>query len=177
MTPRLLSVEELGVDIKGRRGDLHILDNVSLQLRPGEMHGLVGETGSGKSMTARAIVGLLPPGGRIVSGRILLGERDLVGLSEKEFRNIRGPRIGMIFQNPRTALHPLLSVDDADGQRPQGAPRPRARSSVRAASATICGWQGSTTRSGSRTRTRTSCREAWLSGSSSLPRSSASPRS
>jgi peptide/nickel transport system ATP-binding protein len=110
MTPRLLSVEELGVDIQGRRGDLHILDNVSLQLRAGEMHGLVGETGSGKSMTARAIVGLLPPGGRIVSGRILLGERNLVGLGEKEFRNIRGPRIAMIFQNPRTALHPLLSV-------------------------------------------------------------------
>jgi peptide/nickel transport system ATP-binding protein len=110
MTAPLLSVEELGVDIRGRQGDLHILENVSLQLRAGEMHGLVGETGSGKSMTARAIVGLLPTGGRIVSGRILLGERNLVGLGEKAFRQIRGPRIAMIFQNPRTALHPLLSV-------------------------------------------------------------------
>ena len=110
MTEPLLLVENLGVDIRSRHGEAHILHEVSLELRAGEMHGLVGETGSGKSMTARAIVGLLPPGGRIVSGRILLGERNLVGLDEKRFREIRGPRIAMIFQNPRTALHPLLSV-------------------------------------------------------------------
>jgi ABC-type glutathione transport system ATPase component len=106
----LLVVEQLGVDIRGRRGEVRILEDVSLQLCAGEMHGLVGETGSGKSMTARAIVGLLPLGGRIITGRILLDGRDLVGLGEKEFRAIRGPRIAMIFQNPRTALHPLLSV-------------------------------------------------------------------
>ena len=64
---------------------------------------------------ARAIVGLLPPGGRVVSGRILLGEQNLVGLGEREFRQIRGPRIAMIFQNPRTALHPLLSVETQMG--------------------------------------------------------------
>jgi ABC-type dipeptide/oligopeptide/nickel transport system ATPase component len=110
LTARLLSVEDLGVKIRGRRGDLQILVDVSLELRAGEMHGLVGETGSGKSMTARAIVGLLPAGGRIVAGRVLLGDQNLVGLTEKAFRSIRGPRIAMIFQNPRTALHPLLSV-------------------------------------------------------------------
>src|SRR5262249_11722499 len=113
----LLVVDDLGVDIAGSRGraDTHILRHVSLELRAGEMHGLVGETGSGKSMTARAAVGLLPPGGRIVSGRVLLGVQNLVGLSEKEFRQIRGPRIAMIFQNPRTALHPLLSVQTQMG--------------------------------------------------------------
>ena len=176
MTPRLLSVEELGVDIQGRRGELHILDNVSLELRAGEMHGLVGETGSGKSMTARAIVGLLPPGGRIVSGRILLGDRNLVGLGEKEFRNIRGPRIAMIFQNPRTALHPLLSVHAQMGNvlkahRDLGKEQRQSRildylrlAGIHDAERVAHSY-------------RTSCPEAWPSGSSSPPRSSASPRS
>ncbi len=110
MTEPLLAVEDVNVEIRGRRGVVRVLQDVSLQLRAGEMHGLVGETGSGPSLTARAIVGLLPVGGRIVSGRVLLEGRDIVGLSEKEFRAVRGPRISMVFQNPRTALHPLLSV-------------------------------------------------------------------
>ena len=107
----MLEVEELVVDIADRHIVHNILRGISFSIRSGEMHGLVGETGSGKSMTARAITGLLPHGGSVTAGRIRIAGRDVVGLSESELREIRGPVVGMIFQNPRTALHPLLSVE------------------------------------------------------------------
>ena len=107
----MLLVEDLQVEIHDRKIVHHILKGISFAIRTGEMHGLVGETGSGKSMTARAITGLLPFGGRITAGRVVVAGRDLGGLSDKELREIRGPVVGMIFQNPRTALHPLLSVE------------------------------------------------------------------
>ena len=86
----MLSVEGLSVDIHNRKIVHRILRGISLSIATGEMHGLVGETGSGKSMTARAITGLLPYGGRITAGRVVVAGRDLVGLAEKELREIRG---------------------------------------------------------------------------------------
>jgi ABC-type dipeptide/oligopeptide/nickel transport system ATPase component len=107
----MLSVQDLEVEIRDRRIVHHILRGISFSIGTGEMHGLVGETGSGKSMTARAITGLLPDGGLVTAGRIEVAGRDLGGLTDRELRDIRGPVVGMIFQNPRTALHPLLSVE------------------------------------------------------------------
>ncbi len=107
----MLEVEGLEVVIVNRKVEHRILKGISFAIGTGEMHGLVGETGSGKSMTARAITGLLPLGGTVSAGRIRIDGRDVVGLSDREMREIRGPVVGMIFQNPRTALHPLLSVE------------------------------------------------------------------
>jgi ABC-type dipeptide/oligopeptide/nickel transport system ATPase component len=113
VTESLLQVKNLHVEIDplGSGEPAHILRGVSLDVRRGEMHGVVGETGSGKSMTARAIMALLPSGGRVSSGEITLEGRDLLRMSEKEMREVRGPVIGMIFQNPRSALYPLISVE------------------------------------------------------------------
>ncbi|MGI9659007.1 MAG: ATP-binding cassette domain-containing protein [Gaiellaceae bacterium] len=111
----VLRVEDIHVTISSKRHSTPILRGVSVELTAGQMSGLVGETGSGKSMTAKAIMGLLPPGGAVVSGRVMLGERDLVGQSEEELRDVRGPVIGMVFQNPRTALYPLITVESQMG--------------------------------------------------------------
>jgi ABC-type dipeptide/oligopeptide/nickel transport system ATPase component len=102
-----MRVHDLHVEVTGRHELLH---GVSLEVRAGAMHGLVGETGSGKSMTASSIMGLLPTGVRISSGSIALNGRELVGMPEKGLRRIRGREFGMIFQNPRTALSPMHQI-------------------------------------------------------------------
>ena len=111
MTQPALSVEDLSVEITGRDSVATVLTGVGLTLEKGRMHGLVGETGSGKSMTARSIIRLLPPGGRVTSGSVRLGERHLLALDPKEMREVRGVSIGMVFQNPRTALYPMTTVE------------------------------------------------------------------
>ncbi|MTE00128.1 dipeptide ABC transporter ATP-binding protein [Paracoccus sp. YIM 132242] len=88
-----------------------VLDSVSLDLAPGSITGLVGESGSGKSMTALAIMGLLPPGMRAM-GRVMLDGQNLLEASEPDMGRIRGRRIGMIFQEPMTALNPLMTIGD-----------------------------------------------------------------
>ncbi|MGI6244320.1 MAG: dipeptide ABC transporter ATP-binding protein [Pseudochelatococcus sp.] len=110
----LLSVENLGVRIAGRP----ILRNVSFSLARGETLGLVGESGSGKSMTALALVGL-PPDGAQVSGAVKLAGENLLALDERVMCAVRGARIGMVFQEPMTALDPLMSIGDqvAEGLR------------------------------------------------------------
>lgn len=108
---RMVSVDGLSVDI----GHTTLLDGVSLELRSGQMHGVVGETGSGKTMTARAMTGLLPDSAKITAGSIRFGDLDLATLDDAGFQRIRGCEISMIFQNPRTALHPLLSIQDQMG--------------------------------------------------------------
>jgi ABC-type dipeptide/oligopeptide/nickel transport system ATPase component len=88
------------------------VNNVSFTLNAGETLGLVGESGSGKSVTAFSILRLLQPPGRVTAGRVLFEGRDLLALSEREMRAIRGARISLIFQEPMTALNPVMRVGD-----------------------------------------------------------------
>jgi peptide/nickel transport system ATP-binding protein len=104
----VLAVERLGVAI----GPTRVVDGVSFALDPGEILALVGESGCGKSMTALAIMRLLPPVARPVSGRVLLEGDDLLALSEVEMRRVRGGRISIVFQEPASSLDPLMPVGD-----------------------------------------------------------------
>ncbi len=106
----LLEVRELSVEFPTRRGVLKALDRVSLAIGTGEVLGVVGESGAGKSLTGAAIIGLLERPGRISGGRILLEGRRIDTLSPEEMRRIRGRRIGAIFQDPLTTLNPLYTV-------------------------------------------------------------------
>ena len=106
----LLSVEDLRVSIPSRRGEVKAVDGISFTVQPGEVVGIVGESGSGKSMLALSILQLIPQPGRIASGRIALDGRDLVGLSERQMRHVRGNDIGMIFQDPSASLNPVLRI-------------------------------------------------------------------
>ncbi|MGP6089318.1 ABC transporter ATP-binding protein [Antarctobacter jejuensis] len=103
--PPLLTLDALTVDIHGKR----ILDAIDLHLAPGEILALTGESGSGKSMTALAVMGLLPQGAR-ANGRITLDGTDLLSLSERRLCDIRGDDIGMVFQEPMTALNPVQTI-------------------------------------------------------------------
>jgi ABC-type dipeptide/oligopeptide/nickel transport system ATPase component len=107
----LLDVQHLTVVFEGP-SPVTAVDDVSFQIAPGETLGLVGESGSGKSVTAFAILRLLQPPGRITGGRILFETHDLLGLPERDMRRIRGARISLIFQEPMTALNPVMRVGD-----------------------------------------------------------------
>jgi peptide/nickel transport system ATP-binding protein len=106
----LLDVEDLRVEFPTRRGVLRALDGVSFGIAAGEVLGVVGESGAGKSMTGAAIIGLLEPPGRISSGRILFDGRRIDDLPYEEKRRLRGKEIGAIFQDPLTTLNPLYTV-------------------------------------------------------------------
>ena len=109
----LLAVDDLTVEIRSERGTFCPIEQVSFQLAEGEVLGLVGESGCGKSMTALAIMGLLPqPIARIGRGSIGFQDVDLVTLSEKARRRLRGDRMGMIFQEPMTSLNPVYRIGD-----------------------------------------------------------------
>jgi oligopeptide/dipeptide ABC transporter ATP-binding protein len=110
MTEPLLSVRDLHVEIATRRGTVHAIDGVSFDVAEGETLGLVGESGCGKSMTLRAILGLLPGRGRVTHGRILFRGADLLSLGKDQVRDIRGRSISIIFQEPMTALNPVMPV-------------------------------------------------------------------
>jgi oligopeptide/dipeptide ABC transporter ATP-binding protein len=110
MADPLLSVQDLRVEIATRRGTVHAIDGVSFDVAEGETLGLVGESGCGKSMTLRAILGLLPRGGRVTGGRILFRGTDLLSLDKDQMRDVRGRSIGIIFQEPMTALNPVMPV-------------------------------------------------------------------
>jgi len=106
----LLEVRHLRVEFNTRRGTLVAIDDVSLDIAPGEVLGVVGESGAGKSITGTAIIGLLEPPGRIAGGEVLLEGARIDNLPADEMRRIRGRRIGAIFQDPLTSLNPLYTV-------------------------------------------------------------------
>jgi peptide/nickel transport system ATP-binding protein len=108
--PPLLEVKNLRVEFPTRRGTLLAVDDVSFDIAPGEVLGVVGESGAGKSLTGNAIIGLLEPPGRIAAGEIRLEGRRIDQLPYEEMRKVRGARIGAIFQDPLTSLNPLYSV-------------------------------------------------------------------
>lgn len=110
MTKPLLSVRDLVVEFSTRRGTLRALDGVSFDIAPGEVLGMVGESGAGKSITGAAIIGLIEPPGRIASGEVWLGGQRIDQLSPEAMRRVRGRRIGMVFQDPLTSLNPLYTI-------------------------------------------------------------------
>ena len=112
MTGALLSVRDLEVEFATRKGPLVALDGVSFEIAPGEVLGVVGESGAGKSLTGLAIIGLLDPPGRIAGGEIRLDGARIDNLPPARMREIRGRRIGIIFQDPLTSLNPLLRIGD-----------------------------------------------------------------
>ncbi|MEK4853603.1 ABC transporter ATP-binding protein [Paenibacillus sp. FSL H7-0756] len=111
MIQPILSIENLHTHFLTDRGEVPAVDGVDLYINPGEVLGVVGESGCGKSVTSLSILKLVPsPPGRIVDGRILLKGRDIVPLKEKDMRKIRGDSVSMIFQEPMTSLNPLFTV-------------------------------------------------------------------
>src|SRR5438046_5543319 len=106
----LLKVENLVVEFPYRRGTLRALDDISFEIAPGEILGVVGESGAGKSLTGAAIIGLLEPPGRIASGQVMLEGQRIDNLSGEPMRRIRGRKIGAIFQDPLTSLNPLYTI-------------------------------------------------------------------
>jgi peptide/nickel transport system ATP-binding protein len=107
----VLEVNDLRVWYGTDRGPVKAVDGVSLEIRAGETLGLVGESGCGKSTLGRGIMGLLPRGA-VVDGEVLFGGRNIIGLGDRELRRLRGPEIGLIFQEPMTRLNPLMRIED-----------------------------------------------------------------
>src|SRR4029079_2570784 len=110
MASALLEVKHLRVEFPTRRGTLVAVDDISFHIEPGEVLGVVGESGAGKSLTGMAVIGLLEPPGRIGAGEILLEGQRIDTLSGEALRRLRGRRIGAIFQDPLTQLHTLYPI-------------------------------------------------------------------
>jgi peptide/nickel transport system permease protein len=106
----LLTVRGLSVSLAGPDGEVSLLDDISFDVRPGETVGVVGESGCGKTLTSLAILGMLPPGARVVSGQFVFAGNDLTYASPKQWRGVRGRKIAMISQSPMVALDPAFTV-------------------------------------------------------------------
>ena len=112
MSTPVLSVRDLVVEIPTRRGVLRPVDRISWDIAAGEILGVVGESGAGKSMTGNAVIGLLDPPARITGGEILLSGQRIDDLPRDRLRTLRGNKMGMIFQDPLTSLNPLLTIGE-----------------------------------------------------------------
>jgi len=112
MAEPVLSVRSLKVGFPTRRGTLTAVDGVSFDIAAGEVLGVVGESGAGKSLTGAAVIGLIEPPGRILEGEVRLSGRRIDDLRPEEMRKVRGRRIGMVFQDPLTSLNPLYRIGD-----------------------------------------------------------------
>ncbi|HVR50228.1 MAG TPA: ABC transporter ATP-binding protein, partial [Pseudorhodoferax sp.] len=106
----LLSVRDLRVEFETHRGTVRVLDEVSFDLAPGEILGVVGESGAGKSMAGAAVIGLIPPPGRLVAGSVRLDGERIDTLRGDDLRRVRGRRIGSVFQDPLTSLNPVCTI-------------------------------------------------------------------
>lgn len=118
MTEPLLDVRDLRVEFSLARGALRAVDGASFSVAPGEALGLVGESGSGKTMALRALVGLLPRTAKLTGGTVLFDGVDLAAANEDKLREIRGSSIAMVFQEPMTALNPVMKVGDQIAEGP-----------------------------------------------------------
>lgn len=112
MSTATLEVKHLRVEFPTRRGVLVAVDDISFTLAPGEVLGIVGESGAGKSMTGSAVIGLLEPPGHIAGGEVVLKGERIDNLPAEQMRTVRGRRIGMIFQDPLTSLNPLYTIGE-----------------------------------------------------------------
>jgi ABC-type dipeptide/oligopeptide/nickel transport system ATPase component len=108
----LLSVEGLQTHFETGQGVLRAVDGVSFSIERGEVLGLVGESGCGKSVTSLSIMRLVPPPGRVAAGRVLFEGEDLLAKDAEAMRRVRGARIAMVFQEPMTSLNPVFSIGD-----------------------------------------------------------------
>ncbi|MGD8291513.1 MAG: ATP-binding cassette domain-containing protein, partial [Desulfobacterales bacterium] len=112
MNPNILEIENLKVHFPIHIGTVHAVEDVTLNLKEGEVMGLVGESGCGKSTLGFSILRLLRPPGMLAGGQIRYHGNDIVQMSEKEILSLRGKRIAMIFQDPLTSLNPLFSIGE-----------------------------------------------------------------
>ena len=112
MSGPILKVDDLRTHFRLRTGTLKAVDGLSFELEAGRVLCIVGESGSGKSVTAQSIMRLIQPPGRIVGGNVTFGDQDLLALTEREMEDLRGNRIGMIFQDPMTSLNPVFTIGE-----------------------------------------------------------------
>jgi peptide/nickel transport system ATP-binding protein len=108
----MLTIKDLAVKFPSRFGDFIAIKEVDMTIKPGEIHGLVGESGAGKSTVGAAVIGLLQPPGYVSNGTLTLGDTDLRALTSAQAHEFRGSRISMIFQDPQTSLNPLMTIED-----------------------------------------------------------------
>jgi len=116
VTGPVLEVDDLRVRLRTPRGTAHVVNGLSYTVGPGETVAVVGESGSGKSVSVLALLGLLPTGVATVSGRALLQGEDLLAMDPERLRQVRGPGVGMVFQDPMTSLNPVLTVGRQIGE-------------------------------------------------------------
>src|SRR5579862_1058371 len=108
----MLAVEGLTTSFFTRRGEVHAVNGVTFTVGPGQVVGIVGESGCGKSATVRSIIGLVRPPGRVIGGSVKLEGRELLEMSRHDLRHVRGVQIGFVSQSPFAALNPVLTVEE-----------------------------------------------------------------